>query len=287
MAEKVCRVCFKKATKTIGIFSAKGIKLNIVEILRLHFLDEVNTLSLSLSHPVSSVGIIVHMKLQVSENDDILPKFICTDCWNKLNQFHDFYNTVAEAKTHFLANLVKIEETNFKGADVCEDDMPPVKTILINEDGPSSLRSIDDRFEIESLQNQDFHDFLFDDRLNDLEEIDEKIECEEIACAKSASKYDPVLDKTLTAEVAAVLAKQVYDKTSKTTIKQLIPLFPQYIDMICKICETKFDALCAALHHYRDKHHQTKIYVKCCQKLISVAYVRDHILHHLNPDVFK
>lgn len=42
MVKKICRLCFKKATKPIGIFSATGIKLNIAEILRIHFADEVN-----------------------------------------------------------------------------------------------------------------------------------------------------------------------------------------------------------------------------------------------------
>lgn len=42
MVKKICRLCFKKATKPISIFGAKGINLNIAEILRIHFPDEVN-----------------------------------------------------------------------------------------------------------------------------------------------------------------------------------------------------------------------------------------------------
>lgn len=42
MVKKICRLCFKNATKPIGIFSAKGINHNIAEILRIHFPDEVN-----------------------------------------------------------------------------------------------------------------------------------------------------------------------------------------------------------------------------------------------------
>lgn len=43
MSEKICRLCFKEDSQPIEIFSAKGVKLKIAIILRIHFPDEVNT----------------------------------------------------------------------------------------------------------------------------------------------------------------------------------------------------------------------------------------------------
>lgn len=40
MVEKTCRLCLKKATMSIEIFSAEGICLKITEILWIHFPDE-------------------------------------------------------------------------------------------------------------------------------------------------------------------------------------------------------------------------------------------------------
>lgn len=41
MSGNICRLCFEKKTRPIGIFTGKGIKLNIAEIIRTHFPDEV------------------------------------------------------------------------------------------------------------------------------------------------------------------------------------------------------------------------------------------------------
>lgn len=42
MTEKSCRLCFEKKLKSIGIFTRKGVKLNIARTVRVHFPDEVN-----------------------------------------------------------------------------------------------------------------------------------------------------------------------------------------------------------------------------------------------------
>lgn len=40
---KICRECFKKEIGPIGIFSGKGIKLDIANLIHMHFLDEVSS----------------------------------------------------------------------------------------------------------------------------------------------------------------------------------------------------------------------------------------------------
>lgn len=41
MVAKIGRLCFEMATKSIGICNARGIKLNIAEMLRFLYSDEV------------------------------------------------------------------------------------------------------------------------------------------------------------------------------------------------------------------------------------------------------
>lgn len=43
MIGEICRLCFKKEMGPIGIFSAKGVKLDIANLIHLHFLDEVSS----------------------------------------------------------------------------------------------------------------------------------------------------------------------------------------------------------------------------------------------------
>lgn len=42
MSGKMCRLCFGKKSKVIGILTTKGVKLNIASAIRMHLLDEVN-----------------------------------------------------------------------------------------------------------------------------------------------------------------------------------------------------------------------------------------------------
>lgn len=42
MAGKICRLCFGAEPKPIGIFTAKGLRMNIKGTIQLHLLDEVS-----------------------------------------------------------------------------------------------------------------------------------------------------------------------------------------------------------------------------------------------------
>lgn len=42
MTKNCCRLCFEEKFRPIGIFTTKGIRLKIVEIIQKHFPDEVN-----------------------------------------------------------------------------------------------------------------------------------------------------------------------------------------------------------------------------------------------------
>lgn len=42
---------------------------------------------------------------------DALPKWICTDCWQKTEQFHEFHRAVQQAQNNYLAAIVKCEFT--------------------------------------------------------------------------------------------------------------------------------------------------------------------------------
>lgn len=101
---EVCRLCFTEKSKVLDIFSAT---MDIVNIVRTHFTSD-----------------------EVSGND-LLPKYVCCQCWNQLSKFHDFYVAVNEARIVYLASTVKIED-----ATVCEvniDSSGIVASILDDE----------------------------------------------------------------------------------------------------------------------------------------------------------
>lgn len=42
MTENYCRLCFVEKSRSFGIFTTKGVKLNVANTIREHFPDEVN-----------------------------------------------------------------------------------------------------------------------------------------------------------------------------------------------------------------------------------------------------
>lgn len=42
MTVKMCRLCFEEKSEMIGIFTTKGVKLNVAIVIRAHFPDDVN-----------------------------------------------------------------------------------------------------------------------------------------------------------------------------------------------------------------------------------------------------
>lgn len=98
-------------------------------------------------------------------------------------------------------------------------------------------------------------------------------------------------------EKTAELASRVYEKADKTSSasmklrkmakKEFLELIPKYFDLNCEICKCRCKSLSNVFIHYRDKHKQTRATVQCCQRKMPIKDIRDHILFHLNPDVFK
>lgn len=250
----------------------------------------------------------------MKEHEDVLPKFICVDCWIKSKYFHDFYNTVAEAKSVFLKNSVKSEEPTFFEIN-CNSprydfDIPSVKVEPINDIETENIQPSADNFleiehkspsndySIELASDNGFGDDPHsvgngsDDDCEDMESAGNaknvKVKCEEKFEVESASIFERNTDDTLSATAAAELATQIFKKTtSKLAMDEFTRLIPEYFDMICEICKHKFKTLNQAYTHTRFKHDNVKIKVNCCPQRIPSADLRDHILYHLNPDVFK
>lgn len=294
MVKKICRLCFKKANQLIGIFTAKGIELNIAEILRLHFPDEVRfsvCTHATFSFEILTFGLPGNFPFQIDVKDEFLPKFICPDCWMKSNYFHEFYNSVAEAKRRYLRKAAKrSEKPTFIEVDcnLAENDcdMPFIKVETIIEEDPSSIDPKRNGFDIE---NRFEHGSSSADLVNAMESVKNEefvgLECDENESTESAAKFESTAEAALDAE--AKLAIKIFEKSSKSKSDEFMKLIPNYFDMRCELCECDFTTLNQVYTHYRYNHDNAKIQVKCCPDRISSADLREHILFHLNPDIYK
>lgn len=50
MTENLCRLCFNEKPRAIGIFTVRGSKANIANIIRMHLADEVRYSSIASKH---------------------------------------------------------------------------------------------------------------------------------------------------------------------------------------------------------------------------------------------
>lgn len=293
--QKTCRLCFKKAIEPIDIFSAKGINLNIAETLRTHFPDEVNKNFAARNKCLSFTGAF---HFQVNENDDVLPKFICTECWDKSKYFNEFYNAVAEAKNIYLKGLVKTEQPPFAEVN-CDAGsefvvLPSAKIKGDIDEDESSTGHTDNGFDSdkESLQNDDSVECGIDEQLNSIEAFkhddNDKINCKENIRKETTPKNDLIPGGVLSAKDAAKLAIKVYKRTctdsEKNVFKKSIAV---YYDMKCEACNFQFKSFNHANEHNRANHENSKVKMKCCPQPILPSDVREHILNHMNPDLFK
>lgn len=284
MSRRLCRLCFLERTRPIGIFSAKGIELNIAEAIRLHFTDEVNkTIHLAAAFYAISGSISNKSRFQVKENDH-LPKMVCRDCWRKLDEFHDFYNTVNAAQNHFWLELVKNEEPIFLEIN-CDSvgygvDIPSVKVEPLLDTVDSEVQSSKDRAIGNNRAFPDSDDATFCDNVDDTSIGNVPIKIEKDASTKIVVGHKSVLEAVQTSD--AITKK--FEKSSE----EFDHLISNYMDMFCEICDHPFGTLPEASSHYLGKHKQTFALLKCCQRRLKMpGEIRDHIQYHLDPDKFR
>lgn len=288
----MCRLCFKEDSQPIAIFGAKGVKLKMPQILRIHFPDEVNHLHRFL---LSILNQWIY-PFQVREND-LLPKFLCLDCWIKLNYFHAFYNAVTDAKNMFLMNFVKIEEPKFievncnavdLDAAISAERIESSACINIEETSTEVFSQAIETHHDES-NNESNAAFADNDNLNDDDEISNAKGTE------AAIKSKPIVEDVMDPKAVSELAKTVYGiynttisqakkKIANTKFRQLIP---NYFDMFCELCKYQFHSLNKAYTHYRLDHDISRVNMKCCMQTVFAKDIRDHILHHLYPELFR
>lgn len=157
-ASTTCRLCFAKKSRNINIFSTE---MDVVNTIRTHF-------------PSDAVSEI-----------DLLPKFVCSQCWNQLSKFHDFYVAVNGARITYLASTVKIEDANMSEVNIdyfgiatdIPDDEPMVK-VEYNDGAEEALANYDNFNDPigDADVNHDVEDFNGDNIAEyepDIEEADE------------------------------------------------------------------------------------------------------------------
>lgn len=65
-------------------------------------------------------------------------------------------------------------------------------------------------------------------------------------------------------------------------------MMAKYFDMQCEQCDEPFNTFEDAKNHYYTKHDKAIGFVKCCGRQFKTAQqTRNHLLWHIQPDLFK
>lgn len=190
---------------------------------------------------------------------------------------------------------MKTEPPSFIEVD-CDYDLPSIEVEAEIDEDTSSVGPTDNEFdtEKESSQNHDVVECETVEQLNGVEASIDDNDVEVNGGDKSkdlpqilTSKCDSIQGNIIRANDVADLAKKIYEKTSSKSAKDtFMKLIPNYYDMKCELCNYEFKSLNKAYAHYRFEHDNAKIKLKCCPQRILSSDLRDHILYHMNPDLY-
>lgn len=219
------------------------------------------------------MDILIELSFQVLENDDLLPKFVCVQCWAKLADFHEFYKAVDVARNAYFNNRVKEEVPNFIeiNCDGFIGDVPLVKNepicIDVNDLKPPPP---------EKRQNENKYGLTTSIAFDSNNHDGESIECGE----EFESKCDFTFEE-ISLEPASV------DEAFKRETDQLET---DELCVKCALCKHPLRTPSEAHSHYRTQHSentQDRQKLTCCGRRLYPHEMSSHAKYHLNRDAFK
>lgn len=109
---------------------------------------------------------------QVNQSD-ALPKCVCANCWEKIEEFHKFHRSVRNAQEEYLKQIVKFEvENEHENGSVETTVQPKFVEVITNCD---DLNEFDDEYSIKpnilddtdepEIKTDEFVDALYNDTI--------------------------------------------------------------------------------------------------------------------------
>lgn len=204
---------------------------------------------------------------------------MCTECWNKLQDFNKFYNAVDEAKNIYLNRTAKEEVPESNGinvdADECDDDIASVKSEPLDfdaevwkEQSPQevSLSTQKSFYEYEYENGKEY--YYISEEVTDDRKIQNSI----------------IKENEMSTTRVVVLPKVITD--TPATINGT-PQISKRMSMTCERCDLPIKTLSELIKHYQDEHKEERIQMKCCETKLKINELLDHMKYHENPDQYR
>ncbi|CAD7013752.1 unnamed protein product [Ceratitis capitata] len=284
----LCILCFKYADSFLNIFNEIGSKLQIADIIERHF----------------------WFKPLPEEN---ISAVICSACWSKVDDFHQFYLSVEESHNTLNSKVKNEPFAEFDFNELLDPDLSPKKE-LTEKTCPLADKSLDHSNEILnefcelempcSISTEDTDGGS--ESINPIRELDGN-EHPAVEIGNKQGKTAPALKETKKILRRGTLCRKSKesknvkhkirkeDNTKKlkerSGVKSKLEddaMVKKYIPMICELCPFISEDYSSVTKHFRTDHPNVKPYVRCCnKKLFHRQDIVHHAYRHDNPEFFK
>lgn len=209
---------------------------------------------------------------------DILPKYICADCRQKVVDFNEFYCVVRTAQRSYTDRLPKTEAAHDDGDGF--DDALDAATLFME---PETVL-----FETDGNAASDSEEMVDDDAFDDVPRMGNDAETLEFGSEELMESADELageeaVDGQTDCEVECEEKSVKLAKLSRATINATIG---EHFDLSCDHCSAELKTLKQTVDHYANEHGEDG-YMKCCDMRLKLRFqVEDHVRWHLDPNVF-
>ncbi|XP_075166483.1 uncharacterized protein LOC142238666 isoform X2 [Haematobia irritans] len=232
----------------------------------------------------NSISHIIEKYLDIKPPLPVENKFyeICSQCWQKLTDFHEYYQNI---KSHEEQRLKMVELNETKNFIEIKEEIPYIS--------PSS--SVADEYETEDpfLSVLD-KECLKDNTTPKTMPIKPKKRTNPSKSGKSRKKEEnlSIPANEIKSEELENVTNSKNNETKRRKgyilLEENEELIRKHIQMLCQICPHTCCEFQDLVKHFKEEHPDVKPHVKCCErKLDCPSDILQHAYYHENPDYFK
>ncbi|XP_036331092.1 transcription factor grauzone-like [Rhagoletis pomonella] len=271
----ICRLCIKHSNSFVNIFDENGMQLGISDILGRHFWFK--------PHP------------------DDKSTVICSNCWLRVNDFHEFYVTVETRHATLSVDDVKKEQfteviaNEFIDPDVgIKEEFAEVSCFSDKATSDSESEQLNPFCELDTENVAKGEDIQISGATHTKEGIEDKTvsSCtvqkkrKSMETKKTANRKPKVLARVRSEKFDT--REEIKEKSGIKTSREDYEMVRQYIQMSCELCTFISEDYVSLRKHFRIQHPKIKSYVRCCnKKLFHPHEIVQHAYKHFDPEFFK
>lgn len=252
------------------------------------------------------------------QHEDIQTSYVCNICWSKIDDFHEFYETVE--KTHREFQHVQQDLDAMKKED--DEYINPTSIKQENDDLEQDYLNVEKNLQLEIEIDYD-QDKTSKNPLEECMEENESIDSDEDydnedvynststeddykspikhEVKEKQTKTSKTSPKTLNKTKKSRRKKSEIEKTDNNSVpkrkkaifNRLDPVHTEemilkHIPMGCNLCVFVGKTFSDIVTHFKAEHPDVRPYITCCDKVFTKRfYVAQHAMTHENPNCFR